>query len=73
MTDIAPKAPDSATDFGANSWLVDEMYEQFRRDPASVGESWQEFFSDYKTQAEVAATAPSTAPVSAPAVAAAAW
>ena len=69
MTDIAPKAPDSATDFGANSWLVDEMYEQFRRDPASVGESWQEFFSDYKTQAEVAATAPSTAPVSAPAVA----
>lgn len=69
MTDIAPKAPDSATDFGANSWLVDEMYEQFRRDPASVGESWQEFFSDYKTQAEVAATAPSTVPVSAPAVA----
>ncbi|MDA0370918.1 MAG: multifunctional oxoglutarate decarboxylase/oxoglutarate dehydrogenase thiamine pyrophosphate-binding subunit/dihydrolipoyllysine-residue succinyltransferase subunit [Actinomycetota bacterium] len=67
MTDIAPKAPDSATDFGANSWLVDEMYEQFRRDPASVGESWQEFFSDYKTQAEVAATAPAVAPASPPA------
>ncbi|MGA1005520.1 MAG: multifunctional oxoglutarate decarboxylase/oxoglutarate dehydrogenase thiamine pyrophosphate-binding subunit/dihydrolipoyllysine-residue succinyltransferase subunit [Ilumatobacteraceae bacterium] len=62
MTDIAPKAPDSATDFGANSWLVDEMFEQFRRDPASVGESWQEFFSDYKTQAEVASTAPAVTP-----------
>ncbi len=68
MTDIAPKAPDSASDFGANSWLVDEMYEQFRRDPSSVGESWQEFFSDYKTQAEVAATAPAAnpAPTAAP-------
>jgi len=62
VTDIAPKAPDSATDFGANSWLVDEMFEQFRRDPASVGESWQEFFSDYKTQAEVASTAPAVTP-----------
>ncbi|MFZ9852941.1 MAG: multifunctional oxoglutarate decarboxylase/oxoglutarate dehydrogenase thiamine pyrophosphate-binding subunit/dihydrolipoyllysine-residue succinyltransferase subunit [Ilumatobacteraceae bacterium] len=59
---MAPKAPDSATDFGANSWLVDEMFEQFRRDPASVGESWQEFFSDYKTQAEVASTAPVVTP-----------
>ncbi len=40
---------DASTDFGANSWLVEEMYEQFSRDPHSVGESWQEFFSDYKS------------------------
>ena len=25
-------------DFGANSWLVEEMYERFRDNPASVGE-----------------------------------
>ena len=36
------------TAFGANAWLVDEMYEQFRADPSSVSESWQEFFADYK-------------------------
>ena len=38
----------ASTDFGANAWLVDEMYEQYRADPASVSESWQEFFADYK-------------------------
>jgi 2-oxoglutarate decarboxylase len=33
--------------FGPNAWLVDDMYDQFRRDPASVSESWREFFADY--------------------------
>jgi multifunctional 2-oxoglutarate metabolism enzyme len=33
--------------FGTNFWLVDEMYRQYLADPESVGESWQEFFSDY--------------------------
>ena len=33
---------------GPNSWLVDEMYEQFLADPAAVSESWQEFFADYQ-------------------------
>ena len=42
-------------DFGANSWLVEEMYEQYRLDPTSVGESWQEFFSDYKSMATAVA------------------
>ena len=32
---------------GPNAWLVDEMYEQFRADPASVSDSWRDFFSDY--------------------------
>ena len=32
---------------GPNAWLVDDMYEQYRRDPTSVSESWQEFFADY--------------------------
>ena len=55
--------PEPAAAFGANSWLVEEMYEQFRADPASVGENWREFFEDYKP------TAPQP-PASAPAVAA---
>ena len=35
--------------FGANSWLVEEMFEQYRADPNSVGESWREFFEDYRS------------------------
>ncbi|MFZ0666814.1 MAG: 2-oxo acid dehydrogenase subunit E2, partial [Acidimicrobiales bacterium] len=33
--------------FGPNAWLVDDMYDQFRKDPESVSESWREFFHDY--------------------------
>jgi multifunctional 2-oxoglutarate metabolism enzyme len=33
--------------FGPNAWLVDDMYAQYRSDPASVSESWREFFEDY--------------------------
>src|SRR5437016_13228014 len=40
--------PDLAPSFGPNAWLVDEMYEQYRRDTSSVSESWQEFFADYR-------------------------
>ena len=31
-------------DFGANEWLVDEMYERYQADPKSVDDSWGEFF-----------------------------
>ncbi len=37
-----------AASFGANSWLVEEMYEQFRSDPDSVSAAWREFFDDYR-------------------------
>ena len=29
------------------------MYERFREDPDSVGESWREFFEDYRSQADL--------------------
>ena len=49
MTAIDPVSPERAKpDFGANSWLVDEMYAQYLADPDSVSESWREFFSDYR-------------------------
>lgn len=41
------RKPNSDT-LGPNAWLVDEMFEQFRSDPASVSESWREFFEGYK-------------------------
>jgi 2-oxoglutarate decarboxylase len=34
--------------FGPNAWLVEDMYERYLTDPASVSESWQEFFADYR-------------------------
>jgi multifunctional 2-oxoglutarate metabolism enzyme len=54
--------------FGANSWLVEEMYEQFRSDPDSVSETWREFFSDYKPAIAAAPTAapPPTPPAAVP-------
>ena len=68
----ATESPGSA--FGANSWLVEEMYEQYRSDPGSVSETWQEFFSDYKPSvaapaapAPVPAQAAAAAPTAAPA------
>jgi 2-oxoglutarate dehydrogenase E1 component len=37
-----------AVTFGPNAWLVDDMYEQYRQDPASVSASWREFFENYR-------------------------
>jgi 2-oxoglutarate dehydrogenase E1 component len=57
-------------DFGANSWLVDEMYGQYVADPESVSESWREFFSDYRAAGAPTAgatTVPAAPPAAAPA------
>ncbi len=66
--------------FGTNEWLVEEMYQKYLTDPASVDPAWHDFFADYKpavdsakpapAQAAPAATTP--APAAAPAVPAAA-
>ena len=41
MSDEARPSTDpiQAGEFGANDWLVDEMYEKYRRNPESVGPS----------------------------------
>jgi multifunctional 2-oxoglutarate metabolism enzyme len=31
-----------------NTWLVEEMYEQYREDPSSLSKSWRDFFADYR-------------------------
>ena len=40
----APRVGASGADVGVNAWLVDDMYERYRQDPSSVGESWRDFF-----------------------------
>ncbi|TAM82080.1 MAG: hypothetical protein EPN43_13915, partial [Jatrophihabitans sp.] len=37
------------SEFGANEWLVEEMYERYRSDPGSVDAAWHDFFADYRT------------------------
>ena len=40
-----------SADFGANDWLVEEMYERYQADPTSVEPLWIEFFKTYKPDA----------------------
>ncbi|MET4611558.1 2-oxoglutarate decarboxylase [Rhodococcus sp. PvR044] len=56
----------STSQFGQNQWLVDEMYQRFQKDPASVDASWHEFLTDYTPDASGAGNG-----VSSPAVPAA--
>ena len=43
-------------EFGANEWLVAEMYDQFAKDPSSVDEAWWPVLESYrKTQGDDAA------------------
>ena len=37
-------SPEVANDFGANEWLVEEMFDQFQKDPSSVDPAWAAFF-----------------------------
>jgi multifunctional 2-oxoglutarate metabolism enzyme len=43
---LPDESPTSApeADFGANDWLLEEMYEQYTADPSSVDETWAEYF-----------------------------
>lgn len=58
----APADQAQSSGFGANSWLVEEMYERFVADPGAVSESWQEFFADYQSQAPSVAAAAAASP-----------
>ena len=37
---------DFAQGFGTNEWIVEDMREAYLADPASVTQSWREFFSE---------------------------
>jgi 2-oxoglutarate decarboxylase len=43
-------AAQTLAQFGANEWLVDEMYQQYLKDPGSVDKAWWDFFEDYQPQ-----------------------
>ncbi|CAL9424222.1 multifunctional oxoglutarate decarboxylase/oxoglutarate dehydrogenase thiamine pyrophosphate-binding subunit/dihydrolipoyllysine-residue succinyltransferase subunit [Streptomyces sp. enrichment culture] len=62
-TDQSGKNPAAA--FGANEWLVDEIYQQYLQDPNSVDRAWWDFFADYKPGAP-ATSAPASSTAAAP-------
>ena len=37
----------ASSSFGANEWLVDELYQQYLKDKNAVDPAWWEFFEDY--------------------------
>ncbi|MEP9412777.1 multifunctional oxoglutarate decarboxylase/oxoglutarate dehydrogenase thiamine pyrophosphate-binding subunit/dihydrolipoyllysine-residue succinyltransferase subunit [Gordonia sp. VNQ95] len=37
----------SESDFGQNTWLVEEMYQQYQKDPNSVDPSWHDLLKNY--------------------------
>src|SRR5260221_11749189 len=41
-----PHAAATSTDFGANQWLVDELYQRYLADPRPFDRALGEFFSD---------------------------
>jgi multifunctional 2-oxoglutarate metabolism enzyme len=70
----------SQANFGANEWLVEELYQRYLADPGSVDRAWWSFFADYTpalangtgpqpviTGPRPAAAAPASAPPAAPA------
>lgn len=41
--------------FGQNEWLVDEIFQRFKKDPQSVDEEWRDYFTRNTSAADVAA------------------
>ncbi|MFT4124301.1 MAG: multifunctional oxoglutarate decarboxylase/oxoglutarate dehydrogenase thiamine pyrophosphate-binding subunit/dihydrolipoyllysine-residue succinyltransferase subunit [Microbacteriaceae bacterium] len=56
----------SSNEFGANEWLVDEMYEQYLLDKESVDRSWWPILESYRASYRPGA-APAAPPAAAPA------
>ncbi|WP_175409585.1 hypothetical protein, partial [Streptomyces sp. TRM64462] len=57
-TDPDGQGQSPAAAFGANEWLVDEIYQQYLQDPNSVDRAWWDFFADYKPGVTGAADKP---------------
>ena len=53
------------TDFGANDWLLEEMYEQYTADPSSVDQTWATYFAEHGAPGATPAPSPQPAPTAA--------
>ncbi|MGD7787984.1 multifunctional oxoglutarate decarboxylase/oxoglutarate dehydrogenase thiamine pyrophosphate-binding subunit/dihydrolipoyllysine-residue succinyltransferase subunit [Propionibacteriaceae bacterium Y1700] len=46
MATVPDSSSGSQVDFGANDWLIEEMYEQYTADPDSVDATWRDLFEN---------------------------
>jgi 2-oxoglutarate dehydrogenase E1 component len=59
----SPTSEPPADEFGANEWLVEEMYEKYKLDPGSVDPTWVKYFRSGNGNGSATAGAPApTAP-----------
>ncbi|WP_220451162.1 multifunctional oxoglutarate decarboxylase/oxoglutarate dehydrogenase thiamine pyrophosphate-binding subunit/dihydrolipoyllysine-residue succinyltransferase subunit [Nocardioides dongkuii] len=66
----SPHSGPPSDEFGANEWLVEEMYDQYQADPGSVDPTWAAFFKSGNGTGGAngaGASAPAKAPQAAPA------
>ena len=47
QTDGNQSGDDPLSEFGANEWLVDEMFQRYQKDPSSVDKAWESFFEKH--------------------------
>ncbi|GAB1327619.1 multifunctional oxoglutarate decarboxylase/oxoglutarate dehydrogenase thiamine pyrophosphate-binding subunit/dihydrolipoyllysine-residue succinyltransferase subunit [Streptomyces sennicomposti] len=64
-TETSQDGKNPAAAFGANEWLVDEIYQQYLQDPNSVDRAWWDFFADYKPGAAAADSSAPSSPAAA--------
>ena len=61
VTSQATNAQDNPlVGFGPNEWIVEDMYQRYLADPASVDPAWHDFFADYRPAGEPVRTAAAT-------------
>src|SRR6478752_3200691 len=58
-----------SSDLGANEWLVEEMKEQYDKDPGSVGPEWASYFGNGSAAPAPSSPAPASQRTQAPAAA----
>lgn len=64
--DTMKTSAEASVEFGANEWLVDELWTLYQKDPQLVEKSWWPLFESRAADAGVTLPAPSPAPTSAP-------
>jgi multifunctional 2-oxoglutarate metabolism enzyme len=64
--DTVKTSAEASAEFGANEWLVDELWTLYQKDPQLVEKSWWPLFESRAAQTGVALPTPAPAPTSAP-------
>ena len=59
---IDERAGEISVDFGANEWLIEELYDKYLVDRSSVDPQWQAYFARLEAEGDGADAATANAP-----------